>query len=83
LDQYENTLKKKYPEQVRDIYVSYVKRQAEAASDRRAYSDLMKYLRKIKTYPQGTEISALIASDWRTFYYRRPAMMDELRKAGF
>lgn len=83
LDQYEKLLKKKFPEQVRDIYASYVCEQAARVSDRKRYKELMQYLKKIKTYAGGKEKAREIAEDWRTFYYRRSAMMDELRKAGF
>ena len=43
----------------------------------------MQYLKKTKKYPGGYEIAADIAKNWRIFYYRRSAMMDELSKAGF
>ena len=43
----------------------------------------MQYLKKTKKYPGGYEIAADIAKNWRIFYYRRIAMMDELSKAGF
>lgn len=83
LDHYEKVLKKEFPERVRDIYDAYVRRQADVVSDRKRYKELMKYLKKIKSYPQGKEAAGKIANEWRAIYYRRPAMMDELRKAGF
>jgi hypothetical protein len=83
LDQYEKVLKKKFPEQVRDAYIAYIKKQADVVSDRKRYKELMKYLKKIITYPNGKEIATKVATEWRTCYYRRPAMMDELRKVGF
>lgn len=83
LDKYEKVLKKKFPEQMRDAYIAYIRKQADIASDRKGYQYLMKYLKKIKTYPDGHEMAASIAAEWRAFYYRRPAMMDELRKVGF
>jgi hypothetical protein len=83
LDQYEKVLKKKFPEQVRDAYTAYIKKQADVVSDRKRYKDLMKYLKKIITYPNGKEIAKKVAAEWRVCYYRRPAMMDELRKVVF
>lgn len=83
LDQYEKVLKKQFPEQVRDIYILFLSEQAERASDRNRYRQLMHYLKKIKTYPGGKEKAAEIAKNWRASYYRRKAMMDEMRKAGF
>lgn len=83
LDQYETVLKKKFPEQVRDAYTTFIKKQADVVSDRKRYRDLIKYLKKITKYPNGKEIAGNVASEWRACYYRRSAMMDELRKEGF
>ena len=83
LDRYEKVLKKKFPEQVRDIYISYLHREAEKGSDRKRYRELMRYLKKICRYPGGKEKADEIAQNWRTMYYRRKAMMDEMQKAGF
>ena len=44
---------------------------------------LMKYLKKIASYPQGAKAAGQLAQEWRTLYKRRRAMMDELMKAGF
>ena len=83
VDKYENVLKKKFPEQMRDIYISYVQKQAERTGDRKRYRELMQYLKKIRRYPGGKEKAAEIAENWRALYCRRSAMMDELQKAGF
>lgn len=83
MDEYEKVLKPKFPEDVRDIYVSYVRQAAGRTSSRNQYRGLMDYLRKIKKYPDGKETAMEIARDWRALYARRSAMMDELRKAGF
>ena len=83
LDKYEKVLKKHLPNEVRDIYVQYVKKGAIQTADRKAYKYLMSYLKKITKYPNGKKIAQDIAESWRQDYKRRPAMMDELRKAGF
>lgn len=83
LDQYEKVLKKHLPNEVRDTYVQYVKNGAVRTSDRKAYKYLMSYLKKITKYPDGKKIARNIADCWKQDYKRRPAMMDELRKAGF
>ena len=83
LDKYEKVLKEKFPEQVRDIYISYLHHEAERAGNRKRYRELMKYLKKIRRYPGGKEKASEIAENWRGMYYRRTAMMDEMRKAGF
>lgn len=81
LDQYEKVLKKHLPNEVRDMYVQYVKKGAIRTADRKAYKHLMSYLKKIAKYPSGKKIAQDIAEGWRQDYKRRPAMMDELRKA--
>ena len=83
LDKYEKVLKEKFPDQVRDIYISYLRHEAERAGNRKRYRELMKYLKKIRRYPGGKEKASEIAENWRGMYYRRTAMMDEMRKAGF
>ena len=83
LDQYEKVLKKKFPDIVRDTYVNYVRKHAESVCDRKAYKGLMTYLKKITKYPDGRGKADQIAKEWKVIYRRRPAMMDELRKAGF
>ena len=83
LDKYEKVLKEKFPEQVRDIYISYLHHEAERAGNRKRYRELIKYLKKIRRYPGGKEKASEIAENWRGMYYRRTAMMDEMRKAGF
>lgn len=83
LDQYESVLKKHFPEKVRDIYADYVERWAERTSDRKSYQGQVIYLKKIARYPDGKELASKIAAEWKQKYRKRPAMMDELRKAGF
>ena len=83
MDRYEKIMKEKFPEQVRDIYVAYLYREAKRANDRKRYRELMRYLKKLRKYPDGKEKAAEIAENWRSVYYRRSAMMDEMRKAGF
>lgn len=83
LDQYEKVLKKRFPKEVRDAYIAYVQRKAEWVSDRKHYKELVQYLKKIKKYPDGEKYARKVAEEWKSLYRRRPAMMDELQKAGF
>ena len=83
IDEYERILKEKFPEQVRDIYIMYLHKEAGKSTDRKQYRHLMKYLKKIKEYPGGKEKTGEIANEWKVKYRRRSAMMDELQKAGF
>lgn len=76
-------MEKEFPERVRDAYVQYVRKQAELVSDRKRYKELVQYLKKIRKYPEGDAVASEIAGEWKEKYRRRPAMMDELRRAKF
>lgn len=82
LDQYEKVLKEKFPEKVRDTYLSYVQEHAQNVSSRNQYKELVGYLKKIKDYPNGKELVDQVVKEWKVQYRRRPAMMDELKRGG-
>lgn len=83
LDRFEKTLKKKFPEEIRDLYAQKIEREASAASNRKEYYSLIQYLKKLRKYPGGHGLATQIAAKWRKEFPRRSAMMDELKKAGF
>lgn len=83
VDIYEKSLRKRMPKQVIEIYESYIIEEAERAYDRKGYSRLMPYLKKISRCEGGDVVARGIADSWKQKYKRRSAMMDELKKAGF
>ncbi len=83
INKYESSLKPYFPDRLRDYYVSYVMNQAKIVYARNGYAELVGYLLKIASYPGGSRIASDIAVKWKIDYRRRPAFMDELRKAGF
>lgn len=83
LDQHEKELGERFPEEVRDSYIEYVKRRSCRPDTRKGYKNLAFYLKKIARYPQGKEAALEIASSWMEEYRNRPAMMEELEQAGF
>lgn len=83
LDRYEAALKKRYPNVMLEAYACILTKEAAAASDRKRYQELARYLKKLRNYPCGAERASQLAEDWRTRYIRRRAMMEELRNAGF
>jgi len=83
LDHFEKVLYNEFPEQVCAGYISYIIKQAERVSDRNGYRHLIQYLKKVAMYSCGKKKAFEIAAAWKKEYRRRPAMMDELRKAGF
>ena len=82
LDRYEAALKKRYPNEILEAYACILTKEAAAASNRKEYQELARYLKKLRSYPGGAERAAQLAEDWRTRYIRRQAMMEELRNAG-
>ncbi|MBD5084808.1 MAG: hypothetical protein HDT33_07045 [Clostridiales bacterium] len=83
LDRYEAALKKRYPDEMLETYACILTKEAAAASNRKRYQELTRYLKKLRSYPGGTERAVRLAEDWRTRYMRRRAMMEELQNAGF
>lgn len=83
MDQYEELLKKKYPEDIITFYSEYVVKEAKRVSNRDAYKRLMAYLKKISACKNGKSAAKKIADQWKIEYKRRPAMMDEMKKMGF
>lgn len=83
LERYEAKLKKLFPEQCRNVYITYVRRAMAVASNRKAYWSVVQTLKKLRKYPEGKESAQRTADSWKQDYPRRTAMLDELRKAGF
>lgn len=83
VDMYEGKLKPLFPERLKMFYADYVVRQAPKTSKRDDYARLMPYLKKVASYPGGETLAKEIAVQWKTDYRRKPAFMDELKKAGF
>jgi len=82
LDRYEKSLKRRYPDEMREAYARILAGQAATASNRKQYQELAYYLKKVRDYPDGAKQAAQLAEDWRIRYSRRRAMMEELRNAG-
>lgn len=80
LQEYENILKKEYPENVLGKYQDEVNKMALHTSDRRHYSSLVSLLRRMQKIKGGSKVVEQIVADWKVKYKNRPAMMDELRK---
>ena len=53
------------------------------ASNRKQYWSVIQHLKKISKYPNGKQAAQTLARYWKEYHYNRPAMKDELRKAGF
>ena len=81
--QYEGELKKRFPEQMLQIWLDEAQRRIAAASERRGYRDAVRTLKRARAYPEGRHRARELADQWRTAYPRRTALLDELNKGGF
>lgn len=80
LQEYENVLKKEYPEQVLNKYQDEVNKMAIHTSDRKHYSSMVSLLRRMQKMKGGSKVVGQIVEEWKVKYKNRPAMMDELSK---
>lgn len=83
MDDYLKILSKKLPDRVVGFYADYVTGKMKEASERKQYRYLVQYLNKMRFCVEGMEKAKKIAESWKSEYYRRTAMIDELRKAGY
>lgn len=80
---YEHELKSWSAEQTMDCYVELLKAEMMRASNRKQYWSVIQHLKKISKYPNGKQAAQALARYWKEYHNNRPAMKDELRKAGF
>ncbi|MBD5137428.1 MAG: hypothetical protein HDT39_16025 [Lachnospiraceae bacterium] len=80
LQEYEEILKKDYPEQILQKYKDEVNQMASYTGDRKKYQQLVALLRNMQKIKGGSKVVEEIVAEWKVQYRNRPAMMDELRK---
>ncbi len=80
---YEEDLRGWNPEQTLKLYVELLKREMDAACDRKQYRHIVSHLHALKAYSSGQEAAKSLATYWYAYHKNRPAMKDELRKAGY
>lgn len=83
LAEYEKTLRPLYPNELLSAWKAQITDLAQQASNRKNYYSVIQLLRKLPKYPGGQDVAEQFAKEWRIIYRRRPAMLDELKKAGF
>lgn len=80
LKQYTRLLKDEYPEQLLHMYRVAVEKEAERASNRSYYRQLVGDLRNMKAIIGGDKVVDEIIKKWEVQYEKRTAMMDELSR---
>lgn len=80
LIQYTRLLKDEYPKQLLHMYRVVVEKEAEHATNRSYYRQLVQDLRVMKAITGGEKVVDEIINKWKVQYKNRSAMMDELSK---
>lgn len=80
---YEEDLRRWDMALTRKLYIEILKREMDRACDRNQYRHVAAYLDKRKAYPNGWGEAKALAAYWYTYHKNRPAMKDELKKAGY
>ena len=83
LDRWAPVLKPRFPEVLRDAYLSCMDACMTQAGSRRQYAAVIAYLRTLADYPEGAQAARALARRWRCSYPRRRSMLDELDRAGY
>ena len=66
-----------------ELYAEILKIEMDRACDRKQYLHVASHLRGLLSYPNGPEEIKLLVDYWYIAHKNRPAMKDELKKAGY
>jgi len=80
---YEEDLRNWDSERTLKLYAEILKREMDRACDRKQYHHVAAHLDNLKVYPKGQEEANSLAAYWYVYHKNRPAMKDELKKAGY
>ena len=80
---YEESLRKWDPARTLNLYTELLKREMDTACDRKQYRHVIAHLPALNVYPGGSKAAKTLAAYWYAYHKNRPAMKDELRKAGY
>ncbi|WP_291530452.1 SWIM zinc finger family protein [Bacteroides sp. UBA939] len=80
LAEYESYVKTRYPERMLAFYRTQIIDYAAKNMGRDHYKYVSDVLKKMKTYPNGTEIVDTLLAHFKSIYSKRRAMMEELGK---
>ena len=79
IEAYEQYLKPRVPDKLRDIFVEKLMPYADRNVGRNHYQYVAGILRKIRTYPEGNRIVDKLLTEFKIKYKARRAMMEELK----
>ena len=82
MDKFAGILGEKYPKETLKFYVDCLREEMKGATQKN-YRELVKRLKRLGRLPGGEEAATRIAQEWRTTYYRRRSLLQELKNQGF
>lgn len=80
---YEETLRQWNSGQTLKLYTEILKIEMDRACDRKQYRYVVSHLSRLRAYPNGEQEAKALAAHWYIYHKNRPAMKDELKKAGY
>lgn len=79
IEKFDPVLSSIYPNEIKDLYEKAIRRYASHSSERKAYAECCRLLRKMKKLGDTHRVDLLI-NDLRITYKSRPAFLDELKR---
>lgn len=80
---YEQDLQQWDPERTLRLYTELLKQEMDRSCERMQYRHVATHLDKLIVYPGGQKAARELAAYWYVYHKNRPAMKDELKKAGY
>lgn len=80
---YEESLRRWSPQRTLELYVCLLKQEMDHNCERKMYRHTIAHLASLHQYPNGPQAAHSLARYWFQYHKNRPAMKDELRKAGY
>ena len=80
---YEEDLRRWDSERTLKLYAEILKWEMDRACDRKQYRYVASHLSRLRAYPNGEQEAKALAAHWYIYHKNRPAMKDELKKAGY
>jgi hypothetical protein len=79
ITKYEDSLRPQYDSELLDLYENLISKISEFAGGRSHYQEIVRFLRRMLSYPEGSSRVSKLLEKWRFTYSNRPAMQEELQ----
>ena len=81
LEKYSEILSENYASELVQMFKESLEESVKAVNSRPQYAELAKHLKNLSKIPGGKAAALTIRDEWLETYRKRPAMIDELKKA--